>query len=191
MITLAAPPRLTSADGFLEMEPVPGKRYELIRGVIKEKDVGTGYPHAVTVSCAHGVLFAYVAGADYGELLTGEPGFRLESGPDTVRCPDIAWFAPGRIPPGTAGFPDLVPDLCVEVASPSNSRRDRLLSHKAQMWLDFGVREVWVLNPEPVTVTRYRPGQLPTVLGADDTLYGDDLLPNFSVSVWQLFRRRR
>ena len=166
MTTSTTSQRLMTADELLEMERVPGKRYELIRGVLTEKDVPTGEPHGDTVSHSHGVLYYHIIMvADYGALRTGEPGYRLERDPDTVRAPDVAWFAPGRIPPGTVGFPELTPDLCVEVASPSNTRRDRLLSDKAQMWLDFGAREVWVLNPEDTSVTRYRPGQTPVILG--------------------------
>ena len=191
MTTASAPPRLITAAEFLEMELPPGKRCELIRGVLKEKDVSTGEPHGEVVSFAHGRLFVHHIATGYGELRTGEPGYRLERNPDTVRSPDIAWFAPGRIPPGTTGFPELTPDLCIEVASPSNARADRLLSDKAQMWLDHGAREVWVLNPEDTTLTRYRPGRPPVVLGADDILDGGELLPGFSVAVWQLFRRQR
>ena len=187
-----APPRLMTADELLLMERVPGKRYELIRGVLTKKDVSTGERHGDTVSHSHGILYYHlIMIAGYGDLRTGEPGYRLERDPDTVRSPDIAWFAPGRIPPGATGYPELTPDLCIEVASPSNSRRDRLLSDKAQMWLDFGAREVWVLNPENTTLTRYRPGSPPAILGADDTLDGGELLPGFSIAVWRLFRRQR
>ena len=184
-------PRLMTAGEFLALAPVPGKRYELIRGVLTEKKVGTGHPHAITVLRTGGLLFQYTEATDYGEAVAGEPGYRLERNPDTVLCPDVAWFAPGRIPPGTTGFPNLTPDLCIEVASPSNDRSDRLLSDKAQVWLNFGAREVWVLNPGTATVSLYRPGALPIVLGADDVLDGGELLPGFSVAVWQLFRRQR
>ena len=191
MTTSIAPQRLITADEFLEMERVPGKRYELIRGLLKEKDVGTGDPHSEAVIRSGSVMLRYTDDHDYGEARSGEPGYRLGRNPDTVRCPDVAWFAPGRLPPGITGFPELTPDLCIEVASPSNSRRDRLLSNKAQMWLDFGAQEVWVLNPEDITVTRYRPGQTPAVLGENDILDGEELLPGFSIPVWQLFRRQR
>ena len=191
MATAKTPSRLMTADELLVMERIPGKRYELIRGVLTEKDVATGDPHAATVLRAGSVVLQYTDATDYGDARAGEPGYKLESDPDTVRAPDVSWFAPGRIPPGTTGFPELTPDLCIEVASPSNSRSDRLLSDKAQMWLDFGAREVWVLNPEETTVTRYRPGQSPSILGEDDFLDGEELLPGFSVAVWQLFRRQR
>ena len=193
MTTAKTPSRLMTADELLVMERVPGKRYELIRGVLTEKEVATGDPYGETVSFSHGNLFQCIIAVGYGDLRVGETGYLLERDPDTVRSPDIAWFAPRRIAPGTTGFPELTPDLCIEVASPSNSRRDRLLSEKAQMWLDFGAREVWVLNPEDVTVTRYRSGQTPVVLGEgeDDILDGEELLPGFSIPVWQLFRRQR
>lgn len=180
-----------TADELLEMEPVPGKRYELIRGVLTQKDVATGDPHAATVLRAGSVVLQYTDATDYGDARAGEPGYKLETDPDTVRAPDISWFAPGRIPPRTTGFPELTPDLCIEVASPSNSRSDRLLSAKAQMWLDFGAREVWVLNPENTSVARYSPCQPTVTLHKDDVLDGEELLPGFSVPVWQLFRRQR
>jgi len=180
-----------TADELLTMERVPGKRYELIRGVLTEKEVPTGDPHGATVLRAGSVVLNYTDATDYGDARAGEPGYKLESDPDTVRAPDVAWFAPGRILPGTTGFPELTPDLCIEVASPSNSRSDRLLSDKARMWLDFGPREVWVLNPENTSVTRYRPGQPTATLHEDDVLDGGELLPGFSVPVWQLFRRQR
>ena len=189
--TIAAPTGLMTADDLLAMERVPGKRYELIRGVLKEKDVSTGEPHGEVVSFAHGRLFVHHIATGYGELRTGEPGYRLERNPDTVRSPDIAWFAPGRLFPGITGYPELTPDLCIEVASPSNARSDRLLADKAQMWLDFGAREVWVLNPEDTTLTRYRPNTPPVTLDADDILDGGDLLPGFSIAIWRLFRRQR
>ena len=191
MTTAKTPSRLMTADELLVMERVPGKRYELIRGVLTEKEVPTGHPHGETVSCSHGMLFIYTLETDYGVAITGEPGYKLESNPDTVRAPDVAWFAPGRIPPGITGFPELTPDLCIEVASPSNSRSDRLLSDKAQMWLDFGALEVWVLNPENASVARYRAGQPTVTLHEDDVLDGEELLPGFSIPVWQLFRRQR
>ena len=180
-----------TADELLVMERVPGKRYELIRGVLTEKEVPTGDPHGAVVSRSSGLMFQYTESNDFGDVRSGEPGYRLERDPDTVRAPDVAWFAPGRIPPGTTGFPELTPDLCIEVASPSNTRADRLLSDKAQMWLDFGAREVWVLNPDNTSVTRYRPDQPTVTLDEDDVLDGEQLLPGFSVPVWQLFRRQR
>ena len=191
MTTSIAGQRLVTADEFLEMEPLPGKRYELIRGVVQGEYDGIVRRCGGVVSRCGGTLFQHTLSDDRWDMAMGDPGYILERNPDTVRCLDIALTALGRIPAGTAGFPELAPDLCVEVAYASDVRATRLLSEKARMWLDFGAREVWVLNPDDTTVTRYRPGVPPITLAEDDVLDGDDLLPGFNVAVWQLFRRHR
>ena len=178
--------KLMTADELLLLaQSGEGKRHELVRGVLIER-VATGDPHALTVSRTTTALTNYSDDNDYGETKAGEPGYWLEFAPDTVRAPDVAWIAPGRIPEGTQGFPNLAPDLVVEVVSPGQN-----LAEKAATWLSFGSREVWVANPDPISITRYRPGEDPEVLGEDDVLDGGDLLPGFSVPVWRLFRRRR
>ena len=48
-----------------------------------------------------------------------------------------------------------------------------------------------VLDPEPVTVTVYRPSIEPVVHGEDDVLDLGDLLPGFSCAVWRLLRQQR
>ncbi len=179
---------LVTADELLRMPREDGVRYELIRGVLVPK-MPTGDPHGDVVSHTHYILVHYVVLNDYGEIRVGEPGYRLERDPDTVRAPDVAWIAPGRIPPGTQGYPELAPDLVVEVKSPSNSNPE--MAAKAAMWLSYGSQEVWVADPETTTVTRHRPNAAPVTLGEDDTLDGGELLPGFSVPVWRLFRRRR
>ena len=119
--------------------------------------------------------------------MTGEPGIVLERGPDTVRAPDVAYFSPERLPPETdiTRFLDAVPDLAVEIVSPSN--RPSEIREKAEMWTSFGARLVWVVWPETMTVDVYRPEESVVTLGAEDTLTGEDVLPEFSCPVREVF----
>ena len=87
------------------------------------------------------------------------------------------------------GYPHGAPDLAVEVKSPNDSRPEMFA--KAQMWIGYGTRIVLVLDPEPVTVTLYRPNSEPVTYGEDDVLDLGDLLPGFSCPVWRLFRQQR
>ena len=178
--------KLITADELLLM-PDEGRRYELIRGVLVEL-MPAGIPHGIVLIRIAHLLFAWVeAHGNYGVVLGGDVGFWLERDPDTVRAPDVAWIAPGRLPDDAQGFGSLAPDLAVEVKSPSNSRRE--LAEKASMWLNFGSREVWVADPETATIIVHRPGAGPTTLGEDDTLDGGDLLPGFTAPVGYFFRR--
>ena len=179
--------KLITANELLLM-PRDGNRYELIRGVLVQK-MPTGDRHRITVSRFDTALSIWSDERDYGSVGAGEPGYLLDRDPDTVCAPDVVWIAPGRVPEGTQGYPELAPDLAVEVKSPSNSNSE--MAAKAAMWLSYGSKEVWVANPETTTVTIYRSGADPVTLGEDDTLDGGDLLPGFTTPVWRLFRRRR
>ena len=180
--------KLVTADELLKLPRGEGKRYELIRGVLIQR-MPTGDPHGETVARVSHLIFGYADENDYGLVRSGEPGYRLERDPDTVRAADVAWIAPGRIPEGTQGYPELAPDLAVEVKSPSNSNPE--MAAKAQMWLCYGSRIALVLDPDSVTVRMYRPNSEPVALGQDDILDLGDLLPGFSTAVWRFFRRRR
>ena len=176
--------KLITADELLMM-PHDDYQYELVRGELTEKMPPPGELHGDVTGRFSFELRAYSRANRFGAV-RDNAGFRLEADPDTVRAPDVAWIAPGRSGEPIPGYPQLTPDLAVEIKSPTDT--PRMVAERAQMWLDFGSREVWYGDPETTTVTRYRPGQPPEILGADDTLDGGDLLPGFSVPVWQLFR---
>ena len=179
-------PKLMTAEELLLMPDDDMKR-ELIRGVLTE-DMPPGYEHGVVEFRIGRLLGNFAEDNDFGEVLTGDSGFVLERGPDTVRGPDVAWVGPGRIESRVVGFAELAPDLVVEVRSPSDSQRH--MAERAMMWLSHGVRMTLVADPEPVTLTVYRPGEPPQVLSEFDTFDGGDVLPGFTAPVWSFFRRR-
>ena len=177
-----------TADELLRLPRGEGKRYELIRGVLIEREP-TGDPHGDTVTRTSSLIFSYAEENEYGVVPSGGPGYRLERGPDTVRAPDVAWIAAGRIPAGTVGYPEIAPDLAIEVKSPSNSTPE--MAAKAQTWLCYGSQGALVLDPATVTVSIYRPNTEPVTLGEGDVLDLGEPLPDFSTPVWRLFRRER
>ena len=178
--------RLMTADELLMM-PEDGYRYELIRGVLIRK-MPPGDRHGDAAAWTAVEFGTYVREHDFGAV-RAEIGYKLESDPDTVRAPDVSWIAPGRAPEPIPGYRDGAPDLAVEVKSPNDSRPEMFA--KAQMWIGYGTRIVLVLDPEPVTVTVYRPNSEPVVLDEDGVLDLSDLLPGFACPVWRLFRQQR
>ena len=83
------------------------------------------------------------------------------------------------------GYAEVPPDLVVEVVSPTDSVRGT--NDKARMWLDAGVRLVWVIWPETRMTEVHRPAQSVTTLRETDTLTGEDILPQFTVPVADIF----
>ncbi len=125
-----------------------------------------------------------------GAVVASDPGVLLERSPDTVREPDIAFFSTEKIAIDAEirGYAEAVPDLVVEVASPSDSRH--AVHDKAHMWLSHGVRLVWLVQPETRTVDVYRPDGDIVTFGEQDSLDGLDVLPGFSCDRSVIFGSR-
>ena len=111
---------LVTADELLRM-PDDGKRYELIEGELIEM-APAGFRHTNIGARIIGLLFQHTDKNDLGELMNADGGVFLQRDPETVRVPDIGFISKERLPPGEgpSGFIDIIPDLVVEVVSPSD-----------------------------------------------------------------------
>lgn len=54
-------------------------------------------------------------------------------------------------------------------------------------WLDHGTQVVFVVNPRRKVVAVHRPRQLVVILGVEDTLTAEDVVPGWSLAVRDLF----
>ena len=176
---------LLTADEFMRLgDEVRG---ELIRGVLCEM-TPTGQEHGWIVALLTRELVAHVEVHRLGIVVAGESGVQLEHDPDTVRAPDIAFTSAQRLPVDriTRRYAEVVPDLVVEVVSPSDRHAD--VRDKARMWLSFGVQLVWVVFPVAHTVEVYRAGaETAETLTEADSLDGSPVLPDFNHPLSGLF----
>jgi Uma2 family endonuclease len=82
------------------------------------------------------------------------------------------------------------PDFVVDILSPKTRQLD--LVNKKRVYARLGVKELWIIDPEPGTVAIYRFEQSPdepvSVLYPSDTI-NTPLLPGFSIQVSAVFRR--
>ena len=175
MPSAAAPVPIT-AEQLLDIH-IPGKQVELVRGwlVVKEPP---GYLHGNVTARIAFELMQYARAQGLGQILVGDPGFKLSASPDTVRGPDVAFVQRSRVPdPLPRAFADFPPDLAVEVLSP-HDRPGEILA-KVGDWLEAGTRLVWVVDPERRCARIYRQDGTETVLGETEPLDGEDVLPGF------------
>lgn len=176
---------LLTADDLLRLDS-DGIRGELVRGVLHET-MSSGHRHGTIVMRLGARLFNFVEPRGLGTLVASDSGVWLERDPDTVREPDIAYTSADKIPldADIPGYAEAVPDLVVEVKSPSDSRR--YAHQRGLMWIGYGVPLVWVLYPETRTVEVHRPGLTPAVIGPDGELDGADVLPSFTCTLDSIF----
>ena len=177
--------KLLTADDLLRLDG-KGVKGELIRGVLC-KTMSAGGEHGEIVINLGTELRNFVRPRRLGRLAGSDSGVLLERGPDTVREPDIVFYSAEKIPPSVrvTRYYEEVPDLVVEVASPSDSLRE--VNDKARMWISYGTRLVWVLHPNTRSVDVHPlDGDVTTVSGAD-TLNGGEVLPGFECSLSDIF----
>ncbi|MXX18023.1 MAG: Uma2 family endonuclease [Dehalococcoidia bacterium] len=187
MTTITEAKLLTAAD-LLRLDG-EGVRGELIRGVLCET-MAAGQEHGEIAMRLGAALLGFIEPRGLGRVMGSGSGVWLDRDPDTVREPDVAFFAVGTIPldARVTGYAEVAPDLVVEIVSPSDSRRE--VHDKAHMWLNHGVRLVWVVQPETRTVDVYRPDGEIATLGEQDALDGQDVLSGFTCEVSAIFPRR-
>ena len=164
--------------------PDDGLRHELIKGELLTMSP-TGAEHgAVTVNLSF-LLAQYVRPLKLGRLFAGDTGFKLESDPDTVLAPDVAFISSQRAGELSKRYHEGAPDLVVEVLSPGD--RKGKVEEKTARWLALGALAVWLVNPQTRTVdVRHANGEK-KLLTESDELTGDDIIPGFRVCVAEIF----
>jgi Uma2 family endonuclease len=174
--------RQITVEEFAEM-PLQGV-WELVDGEPIELT-----PAAGKSSRIGGRLYArladHVEPTEFGWAFPAETGFVLFADRTTVRSPGAAVVSRNRLAEPPDSFVPLAPDLAAEVLSPSDRMADALA--KIAMYLDAGVRLVWLVDPATQTVTIFRPDAPPTKLDAGNTLDGGEVVSGFSVPVAEIF----
>jgi Uma2 family endonuclease len=186
MAPTALAEKLLTAEEFSRLPDRPdGSRQELVRGVVVTMSPPPRDLHGDICILIGYILASFVIPNRLGRLRS-ESGVVTERDPDSVRGPDISYYSAARLPERpTSVYPDVVPDLVVEVLSPSD--RPGKIREKVIEYLASGVKIVWLVDPDEQCVTVHHTADEGKVLFANATLTGEDVLPGFSVLVSRFF----
>jgi Uma2 family endonuclease len=158
--------------------------YELVRGELRVVSL-PDMVHGAIVANLGCELWEHVRASGLGRAY-GRIGCLLETNPDTVRAPAIAFIRQERLAAKPQpGYWVGAPDLVVEIISPSDRYRE--VDEKVAEWLAYGPRMVLAVNPRWHTVLVYRPGGPPRLLTEEDTLDGEDVVPGWRLPVRDIF----
>jgi Uma2 family endonuclease len=174
---------LTAEEFFLLPRPSNGFEQELVRGEVITMPPPGGL-HGVSCLKVGRRIGNFVEDNDLGTVTCNDAGFITERDPDSVRGPDISFWAKARLRVVPVGYFEIAPDMLVEVLSPSNTSRQ--IFAKLKEYFARGVQLVWVLAPEDRTLTIYRNADEGRVLHETATVTGEDVLPGFSCRVSHL-----
>ena len=132
-------------------------------------------------------LTGFVRTHKLGVTCDSSTAFKMKTG--NKRSPDLAFIAKERLQGLKRlpkGFFDGSPDLAIEIISPNNTFEE--IHNKLVEYFENGTRLVWVilLNEECVLV--YHQPKPSKLLQLEDSLDGEDVVPNFNLPLLELFQ---
>ncbi len=165
----------------------PTEHYEVVDGQFVEEPLLGAYERWIATKIVRAIQRfdqPGILGESYEEAL-----FILEVSPRLRRSPDVAFISRDRWPvdvpaPREAAW-DVIPDLAVEVISPTDLVRD--IMDKIGEYFRAGVRIVWVIHPIHELVYDYTSPTTVRILGRGDILEGGVVLPGFGIALDALF----
>lgn len=116
----------------------------------------------------------------------------FDVGTGWMPIPDLGFMRAERVPPRSPRSVKGVPDLVVEIHSPTDLRSKPEREQAAQKikdWQEVGVRLIWAINPRKQEVEVYHPDteKAVQVLSINDELTGEEIIPGFKLKVSDLF----
>ena len=179
--------RLT-AEQYYE-QTVVGDRKQLVEGAIVVNE--PKLIHAALQGKLFYALKTWTDGADGRGFVSLPTDVRMDD--YNVFGPDLVWFAAGHVPEQLDGYPERVPDLCVEIRSAATWRYD--VGAKKRVYEAGGLPELWLVDDRAETVLVYRRSarkspvfDVTLELGGGETLTSTQL-PGFELPVEELFSR--
>jgi Uma2 family endonuclease len=176
---------LTAAE-LLQM-PQTDSRLELVGGELRKLPFGGALHGMVTMKLAY-LLNHLDPEEHHGQILAAGTGYWLEKSPDTVLTSDLTWLARKRLEKiggVSEGFIELTPDLVAETVDFKDTYSQ--VMERVQLWLRFGVRFVFLIEPQSKTVLVATSIKQMMIFGVNDVLELPEVLPGFSVRVAEIF----
>jgi Uma2 family endonuclease len=182
------PPGEATEQDVVEIELHEDRLFELIDGVLLEKDMGFYESYLATLLARF--LTEFVQDNDLG-IVAGADGM-LKLFPDQIRIPDISFVSWDKLPNRQvpeASVPELVPNLAVEVISKGNTKKE--MDRKLEEFFAAGVKLVWYVYPKSRSVSVYTSPTSRVEVTESDSLEGGNVLPGFSLPLASLFEGPR
>jgi len=182
--------RRMSLEEFDEAEGQEGYLYELSRGIVTVTDVPRKR-HLLLVSASRDQLQSYKA-ANPGLIqiiASGSECKLLVDDLDSERHPDVAvYLTPPPEHEDRNFWRRWVPEIVIEVVSPSSRRRD--YHEKPEEYLRFGAKEYWIVDADKRTmiVMRRSRGRWVESTVRPPSIYRTKLLTGLEFSIEAVFK---
>ncbi len=183
---IAPESNLLTEDDLLELI-AQGRNVTLIKGKIVEMSPASRNHGKVAMKIGARIA-TFVEAHQLGTCFAAETGFVVEQTPTTVLAPDFAFISKARDKEQEKGFGKVIPDFVLEVQSPSETLSDT--TEKLLLWLNAGVKLVWIADMKTKSITAYqkRGEEIQAVVYTQDKFIdGGEVFNGFQCRVQEFF----
>jgi Uma2 family endonuclease len=147
------------------------------------QEVSSGYESEEVATRVATFMNAWVIPRKIGRVAGSNAGFNVPG--LGIRAPDVSFVLAERLRRAPKSFAQLIPDLMVEVKSPTDKLKE--LEDKIESFLRLGTKVGILLNLETRTVKVYHLGEETVTLQDGDVLTVPELLLSWEVPVTDLW----
>lgn len=167
--------------------PETGPRYQLIEGDLYMAPAPNRYHQVISRNLEY-ILMKYLEEHPIGDLY--DAPFDVYLGEYDVFQPDILVVLNERLSILTDAGAEGAPNFVVEILSPKTAKLDRV--NKRRVYARTGVKELWIIDPEPRQIEVYLLGQDPATPKArhgDEAKFTSALFPGLTFDAAAIFAR--
>jgi Uma2 family endonuclease len=166
---------------------------ELDEEELEDDEMGT-FEHSIICTNIITELNIFLKGKKLGRVADSSAEYRFLDKPNTTkkgrkpsRQPDVSFVRQEKLPERFRSYPEIAPDLAVEVVSPSDKYYE--IEAKIVEYQKAGVKLVWMVHPYSRQVDLYRLENAlrPQIYMGGDELDGEDVIPGFKLAVSAIF----
>jgi Uma2 family endonuclease len=178
-------PLMTSEEFF---QKHANDRVELVRGIVKEMPMPEWIHGRICVRLSR-FLDEFAEDYKLGQVASHDVFIKVRCQPDTVFGADIMYVSYNRVAPGQMprGVLEIIPELVVEVRSPSNTWTE--MFGKVSDYLAAGVTVVILVNPDKKALAVYRAEMDEVHFTKEQDLVIPDVLPGFVLPLSKVFEQ--
>ncbi|MEO8952595.1 MAG: Uma2 family endonuclease [Chthoniobacterales bacterium] len=185
MLTAANNPLLTVEN--YKILPETGPRYQLIEGDLYMAPAPNRYHQDISRNLEY-ILLDYLDEHPIGKLYHAPFDVYLDL--HNVFQPDILVVLNPRLSILTEAGAEGAPEFVVEILSPKTARLDR--ENKRRVYASSGVRELWIIAPEPQTIGVYdlqKDAAVPARTHGVEARFTSPLFPELTFDAARIFAR--
>ncbi|CAN5266487.1 Uma2 family endonuclease [soil metagenome] len=184
MSSVAIPP-LTVED--YKILPETGPRYQLIEGALYMAAAPNRYHQHISRNLEF-LIFRWIKDGNAPGAQVYNCPFDVYLDEHNVFQPDLVYVSPENASVLTDAGCEGPPDLVVEILSPRTRKID--LGPKKKVFARSGVRELWIIDPEPRQITIYdlaSSPDAPVVVHGETDSFSSILMPGLVIDAAEVF----